>query len=423
MTNTEKEILSAMIFFKQHIPLILANLDEDCFFDSSNKIIFKKIVELYQNQEDFDIFVLMDLLPEQRKFFLECEQYVLGVGNLISQQFILDRIKKLKSYRSKNELLKEIAAQANYPEPDFEKIEEIARSGKVINWLKENGDFKVAFEEYLKNKSSENNSNITTGFPTFDKQTGPYQHGEILAIMGRTTAGKTWVALNIIANLCKTCSEKIGLFSLEMSKPAIMQRIMQIWYNSYWREIDDLRYAGEIHYDDFLSHYEERLNIYSKIYSVFELEKIIEKDNLEIIVIDFLQLLKKEKKARSRYEQITGLMEELKQLAKNKNIFIILAVQISREGKSGGDPVTIDMARESGAIEEDSDFIIGCWQPWLKDQHDEYWNGKMCMQLLKNKRGQIAGCEFGFDYKSGRIWETQNFISPIKGEQKPWKLN
>jgi len=85
--------------------------------------------------------------------------------------------------------------------------------------------------------------------------------------------------------------------------------------------------------------------------------------------------------------------------------------------------VTIDMARESGTIEEDSDFIIGCWQPWLKDQHDEYWNGKMCMQLLKNKRGQIAGCEFGFDYKSGRIWETQNFISPIKGEQKPWKLN
>jgi replicative DNA helicase len=423
MVNTEREIISAMIFFKQHIPFILANLDEDSFFDSSNKAIFKKIVELYQRQEDFDIFVLMDLLPDHKRFFLECEQYVLGVGNLISQQFVLDRIKKLKNYRSKRELLAAITAELNYAEPDFEKIEEMARSGKVINWLKEDGDFRAAFEEYLESKEHERVSNITTGFPSFDKETGPYQHGEILAVMGRTTAGKTWVVLNIIANLCKVCNEKIGLFSLEMSKPAIVQRIMQIWYNAYWREIDEMRLAGEIHYDDFLAHYEQRLNVYGKIYSVFELEKIVEKDSLDIIVIDFLQLLKKERKAKSRYEQITNLMEELKQLAKTKNIFIILAVQVSREGKSGGDPVTIDMARESGTIEEDSDFIIGCWQPWLKDQTNEYWNGKMCMQLLKNKRGQVVGCEFGFDYKSGRIWETQNFISPIKGEQKPWKLN
>jgi len=131
MVNTEREIIAAMIFFKQHIPFILANLDEDSFFDSSNKTIFKKIVELYQRQEDFDIFVLMDLLPDQRRFFLECEQYVLGVGNLISQQFVLDRIKKLKNYRSKRELLAEITAELNYPEPDFEKIEEMARSGKV----------------------------------------------------------------------------------------------------------------------------------------------------------------------------------------------------------------------------------------------------------------------------------------------------
>lgn len=235
------------------------------------------------------------------------------------------------------------------------------------------------------------------------------------------THHNSFVGLNIIDHLIGACEDRIGLFSLEMTKAAIVERMMQLFFNIYWRELDEKREAKELYLEDFIKRYREKLRIYSKVYSVFEIADIIKRDRLKIVFIDYLQLLKKGREGRSRYEKVTYLTEEIKEIAKNQDVFIVMMVQISREGEGGWEPVAIDMARESGAIEENSDFIIGCWQPSLKEGAEEYWQDKLCMKLLKNKRGPTIGCEFSFNKDSRRIFEICEGISKNGKERKSGK--
>jgi len=404
MLNIEKQILATTIVFQELAPVLFSNLDEDSFIGLENQKIFKTMKELYETGNSFDRFMLLDLLPGSSDFLISLGEYTEGINIKLTSSFLRERIELIKRNRAKKALLSQILEEANNPFPDFEKITQIAESGQLIDSLEEKGDFREAINEYLKWKDK-TKTGITLGFPSFDYKTGNYNYGELLAIMGRTTAGKTWVSLNIIAHLINTTDIPTGLFSLEMVKAAVIERMMQLWFNIYWNEIDEKRKSAELNIEEFSRHYQRNLKIYSRVYSVYEIAEIIKRDKLKIVFIDYLQLIKKGKEGRSRYEKVTYLTEEIKEIAKNQEVFIVMMVQITREGEGGWEPVTFDMARESGVIEENSDFIIGCWQPSLKEGSDEYWNDKLCMKLLKNKRGPIIGCEFSFDKNSRKIYE------------------
>ena len=98
-------------------------------------------------------------------------------------------------------------------------------------------------------------------------------------------------------------------------------------------------------------------------------------------------------------------------MAKNKDIIIFLLIQLSRKGEGGWVPVTIDMARGSGTIEENCDFLVGIWNPNLYPDIDEkeaeYWRGKLAVKLLKNKRGITIGTQCHFDQYTGKIYEVE----------------
>ena len=364
--------------------------------------------------------ILLDLLPDKSDFLTSLSGYVEGVSAKVASTFLAERIRVIKGSQAKKALLSQIHEEANSSYPDFEQIIDIAESGRLVESSKEKGDFQTAIDEYMEWKDLDK-TKISLGFPAFDHRTGNYHYGELLAVMGRTTAGKTWAGLNIINHLISVSGDRIGLFSLEMAKAGVVERMMQLFFNMYWRELDEKREARELCLEEFIGRYREKLMIYSRIYSVFEIADIIKRDRLKIVFIDYLQLMKKGSEGRSRYEKVTYLTEEIKEVAKNQDVFIVMMVQITREGEGGWEPVAIDMARESGAIEENSDFIVGCWQPSLKEGAEECWDGKLCMKLLKNKRGPTIGCEFSFDKDSRRIYENCEGISKLGKERKNGK--
>lgn len=420
MINTEKQVLATVIVFPETAPLFFNNLGENSFLGLDNRKVYETVKGLWKTGNSFDRYVLLDLLPDKSDFLTSLSGYVEGVSAKAAGSFLTERIRMIKGSRSKKILLSQIHEEANSPYPDFERIIETAESGRLVELSKEEGDFQVAFDEYMEWKDSDK-TKISLGFPAFDHRTGNYHYGELLAVMGRTTAGKSFVGLNIINHLVSVSDDLIGLFSLEMVKAAVVERMMQLFFNVYWKELDEKREAKELYLEDFISRYKQRLKIYSRIYSVFEIANIIKRDRLQIVFIDYLQLMKKGSEGRSRYEKVTYLTEEIKEVAKNQDVFIVMMVQITREGEGGWEPVTIDMARESGAIEENSDFIVGCWQPSLKEGAEECWEGKLCMKLLKNKRGLTIGCEFSFDKDSRRIYEICEGISKPRKERKNGK--
>ena len=229
-----------------------------------------------------------------------------------------------------------------------------------------------------------------------------------MSILARTTVGKTFLSLKVVQEIPRELYQATGFFSFEMPKPAIIERMLQTYF-SLWRE-DLAKQINELDTNDFLEKY-EKLKLYTYPYTVNEIAKIIERDKLKIIFIDFLQLIKDEEANGSPYERTSKKMQSLKHLAMGQDVLIFLLVQLSRKAGSGWETVTIDSARESGQIEELSDFIIGAWNPSLNPNLGEVkkqmLEGSLRLALLKNKRGPTASVEVDFSQRSGKIYELE----------------
>jgi replicative DNA helicase len=415
--ETEKSILATVIEYSRSCPNLIDILFKNCaegdFKDMNANLIFKGLGDFVERKSAFDFATIMDLLKGKvgEAYFTSMLDCLRGTYEGIAEQFLREKISWLKGRYAQVALLKEIddLARENINIIDWDKIGEIAQKAKLVRVKSEDSSFRAAYREYVSWKETKRTC-VNTGFPTFDKLTDDYQYGEIIAIMARTTVGKTFLGLNILSHLINSAQEnKIGFFSLEMDKGPLAERMMQIYFNLSRHEVHSQRMAGGLNEDEFLKRHDS-LRVYKFVYSVAEIERLVEKDGLKIIFIDFLQLIKAGSGSGS-YEVTTNKIVDLKELAKNRGLIIFLLVQISRKGGGGWEKVTIDMARESGAIEEICDFIIGMWDPNLNPRVTEKQRaesqGNLYMKLLKNKRGPTVFVEAKFSRDSGRILEIE----------------
>ena len=406
MIEIENAIIAAVIEFPKLAYLAVENLGPSDFSNSDNRKIFERINVFFNEKEEITWIKLVAFLQGKLKepMIGRLMEYTYGLHKMGSQAYIKDNIRTLKKETARRALLEEIEAQAKSPFCEMERIIEIAERGIYITSKEESGDFKVALDEYLESRKKKS-TNIYTGYPSFDKNIGDLLCGELVGIMARTSVGKTFFALNIIDHILNHANEKLGLFSQEMSKVSIIERISQLHFGTTRWELMEKVENDSLNWDGCLEKFRNRLEIYSQIYSTSEISRIVERDELKVIFIDYLQLMKKTK-GRSLYEATTYQMAELKEIAKNKNVLIFLMIQLSRKAEGGWEAVTIDMARESGAIEENCDFLIGLWNPSLKEKANQKYKGRLTVSLLKNKRGPQVTISCIFNQNTGKIWEA-----------------
>ena len=405
MIEIENSILAVSIEFPEYIYLMTDSLQMEDFSLPDNRIIYAKIQKLVQEKEEISWIKIEAYLRGKTKepILGRLLEYSRGFYRMGIERCLRDNIKTLKKENAKRAIAIEIERQVKDPAVELETIIEIAERGVYISNKDEDGGFEIAMTEYLEAKKQDK-TNINMGYPTIDKNVGGLLFGELVGIMARTSVGKTFLALNIIEHMANKTDLMIGLFSQEMSKVSVIERIAQLHFGmTRWELIEKVR-SGGLNLYDIKRQYEKKLNIYSHIYSTSEIGRIVERDALKIVFIDYLQLMRKTK-GRSLYEATTYQIAELKEMAKNLDILIVLLIQVSRKAEGGWEPVTIDMARESGAIEENCDFLIGMWSPALKDGSGAEWENKLIVRLLKNKRGPSVGITCRFDFQIGKIME------------------
>jgi len=406
MIDTERAILAIAIQYPEHLDTILANCDDEFFKWTENQRIFETIKGLYEGKSLTDWETIIDLLKSEilPTWFMSMQDTLRGTYPMGIEAMLLEKIKIVKEDKAKRALLAEINKELLGHTPDFDRLGTLVDKGKVIKFTQEDADFQAAYDAYVDWKERRP-TNITIGFPTFDRLTDNFDHGELVAIMGRTTTAKTWTALNILNRLMSHVDTKIGFFSMEMAKSALIERMMQLDFGLSRYDVHKERIAGRLDEKKFFDKYRD-LNIYGRVYSVKEVERLVDRDGLKIIFLDYLQLMKVGE-GNSIYEKTTYRMQETKEMAKNRGVMIFLMVQLSRKAEGGWIPVTIDMARESGSIEESSDFIIGTWDPSLQEGASVKHDGQLRMRLLKNKRGPTIGITCSFSKISGKIYELE----------------
>jgi len=424
----KEKLIFSMIFHYPHLfPVLRANYSEDLFTRKRYHTLFQKMKELYEKEGRIDLIQLYD----QSKTFISGSElaefitsdWVKGIPLGWQEKELLRLIEEIKKEKAHRMLISEISEIARGKPIDWEAISAIVEKAKVTERERESGDFEIAFEKFVEWITLGSGAGITIGFPSLDHWVHSYNYGELLSILGRPTAGKTFFALHITQHLVNTMDIPIGFFSLEMTKEALVMRMVQSWYGMSFQEVRSRMIKGELVTEDFVNHHAGNLKIYEKPYSVDDINQIVKEDDLRIILIDYLNIIKTDQPG-SLYEKTTRKMLDLKNLAKEREIFLILLVQLSR-AVAEYEAVRLDSARDSGAIEENSDFMIGISNPYEHPSHPGEWEGFRYVRLIKNKRGRTGGIKVRFDSETGKMMEVEESDGSIPENQpkKPAGLN
>lgn len=417
LPTTEKSILAIILDRPELADMVFSNLTAD-FFHGNQRVVFLAIEGMRERGEHADWTSVRDALEASlpAAAWREMMDTTRGLYPSGMESFLKEKISILKTERGKRRIIADIESIARKPKIDESDIGELGKTIQSLSLAGEDreatgiGDAINSYHEHIRADRSE----ITLGFPSLDRRIDGFNPGELITIMARAAVGKTFLLLNILNHLCSKLPYKIALFSLEMPKAAIVERLLEIYFGYSRLDVKAKSIANELvvympdstplTMEDFEARF-GRLSIYDKIYSVSEIRRIVEREGYRIVCVDFLHLIRSEV-IGSPYQQISQIIASMKQMAKDTDCVTFLLHQLSRAAGDGWTRVEMSMARDSGQIEELSDFIIGAWSPGLNPDAPDEMRNILRLSLAKNKRGERWAIDCRFDKESGRVDEA-----------------
>ena len=224
---------------------------------------------------------------------------------------------------------------------------------------------------------------IPTGFLDLDKLLGGLQRSDLIIVAARPGVGKTSLMLNMALNAARRFHQRVAIFSLEMSKEQIIQRLV-----SSESEIDSQRLRRGDLYEADWTVFVEASNVLSECdihvddtpaITALQLRakarRLHAEHGLDLIVIDYLQLMSGDTRTENRVQEISYISRSLKALARELNVPVLVASQLSRavEQRQDKRPMLSDL-RDSGSIEQDSDIVAFIYRDELYDEASESKN-------------------------------------------------
>lgn len=388
--EAEQSVLGAMLLDREAIIIVSEHIKPEDFYRDSHREIYEAVIGLFDKGEPVDLVTL----PEQlrRRDTLESVGGIAFLTDISSSvPTIANAAHYAKIIREKALLRKLIRACGDISNMSFEAAEEIAgiiefaeksvfdisqkRTSKGFSPVK---DVLVSsfnrIEELYSTKG--NITGVPTGFIDIDGKTSGLQKNDLILVAARPSMGKTAFALNIAQYAALNTGIPIAIFSLEMSKEQLVNRMICAEANI---DSHKLR-TGNLEDDDWpkLAGAVSRLsetNIYIDDTPGITIPEMRSKcrrlkleRGLELILIDYLQLMQGSGRAESRQQEISEISRSLKALAREMECPLLAMSQLSRapEMRSEHRPMLSDL-RESGAIEQDADVVMFLYR-------DEYYN-------------------------------------------------
>jgi len=418
--EAELAVLSSMLFDREAIAVAHEVLRGDDFYRPNNQVLYETMVELFNRSIPVDIVTLSDRLAE--KGVMEQIGGREKINELAAAFFTSANIKSYAEIVAEKSVLRQLIKSANYiANAGYEAREEVAaileRAEKSVFDISQRStsrDFEhiseviVATQQKLEQLAETQGAvtGVPTGFTDFDRRTAGLQPSELILIGARPSMGKTAFLLNIAANAAIKKGVPTAFFSLEMSNAQLVNRLL-----SAEASIDAGRLrTGALIEEDWISIAENTPRLANApIYlddtpglSVTELRakcrRLKMEKNLGLIVIDYLQLMSASvgSKIESRQLEISEISRSLKAVAKELNVPVLVAAQLSRavEARKDHRPMLSDL-RESGAIEQDADVVAFLYR-------DEYYNpdtmhkGAAEVIIAKQRNGPIGTVELVF---------------------------
>ena len=390
--EAEQAVIGSMLTDRDAVISAIEVLKEEDFYREDNKTIYEAILNLYNRSEPIDIITLKAELTSMGMFDkIGGLEYIVGLPEKVPTTANVE--KYISIVKEKSELRRLIKAANEIIEQGYdptENIDDIMNSAekKIFNIMQDKDQKSyspikdVLIDAFTELEQLYNQKQHITGVPTgfidLDYKTAGLHNSDLILIAARPAMGKSAFALNIATNAALKAKVPAVLFSLEMSKEQMVNRIL---CSEAMVDSNKVR-TGKIDDDDWIKLADTMGDLSeAPIYiddtpsiSINEIRakcrKLKLEKNIGLVVIDYLQLVQGSSKRSqgSREQEISEISRSLKILAKEINVPVIALSQLSRAPEQRPDhrPMLSDL-RESGAIEQDADIVMFLYR-------DDYYN-------------------------------------------------
>lgn len=299
--------------------------------------------------------------------------------NLLTKEYLWRQSEKLKEdYSNPEEYFKALA-----------KLE-------VKNY-KEVETFQATIENYLRQQGEKNETGITTHWKNFNEAVSP-QRGEMTIIGARTSIGKTSFALNLAVQTA-SLGYKTLFVTLEMNKRQVMDKIGGILLK---KPVASFKH-GHFDFAEFsqeIQAIQETFQLeYQPACKTYDIEKLIQQFRPDVVVIDYLQLLKDEtKKGETETNRLGKISAKLKEFAGKYNLLMIVPAQLNRDSEKQNREPRVSDLRDSGNIEQDADQVLLLHRESRSSQDTK-------LMVAKHRTGQVTDLNFDFILDRGLFLE------------------
>ncbi len=423
--EAEQAVLGSILLESAVINQVLEVLIPEDFYKDAHRKIFNAMIDLDRDNKPIDLLTLFDHLKSKGNLLEEVGEssYLTYLTELVPTTDNVDYYAKLVKEKSivRNLVMAatDIAHKGNDENVDLDEF--IDRAEHTILDISQN-KIKPSFYDsrFLANKAlelieelharKELITGIPTGFEKLDYITSGLQPADLVIVAARPGLGKTSLSLNIASHAALEHDMAIGIFSLEMTKEQLMLRMLS---NKSKVNYSSIR-SGYIKDEDLekLVHAADELG-QSKIYiddtpaiSVLEIRAKARRQQrdkgLDLIIVDYLQLMRGSRRVESREREIAEISGSLKALAKELSIPIIAISQLSRQTETRSDrrPQLADL-RESGAIEQDADLVLFIHRADVYKKDPEEKDGIAELIIGKQRNGPTGTVKLAFLEKRG----------------------
>lgn len=420
--ESEKEVLGAFLADNNELAKYVTVLTPKHFYNSNNQIIYKKMIEFYKKSRKFDLLLIQEELQGRVDYNVISE--VAEYNGYAIESHVKNIIDCFRARELKKELNKSIV-EIN-KENALEVINNLSNRFLELNFNTEKRtdesaeeiQFRVLDEieeAYKKGNGQGYITGIKTGYTKFDYATNGFKRKQYYVIGARPSVGKSAFSFSVLDSMDD--KYKTLYIQLDMTKESMIKRMLSMKTGIANRLLN----RGKLSDNDWekLARYgtpKKNLYIEDKANTTTnDIRNLVRKykvqQGLDILIIDHLGKIKPTGKG-STYELTTKVSQELKEIAKEFDIVLIVLCQLSRavEGRVNKRPLLSDL-RDTGAIEQDADFIAMLYRDGYyqaREKGETITNDILEVSVQKNRDGLVGTIEFDFNLETQKIREKFN---------------
>lgn len=421
--EAEKSLIGSLLLDKESINRVADFLLSQDFYSRTHQLIYDGVLKLYEQREPIDLLSLSNRLEESGHL-----ETIGGVGYLTSLVNSVPTaahvthygkiVQRKKVLRDLIDTAHDIISMGFQEDENVEQILDQAEqklfavSQRTIQqtFLPISGALHEAFERLdMLHKGDGKIRGVPTGFYDLDNLIAGLQKSDLIILGARPSLGKSTLALDIARSVAKSTELPVGIFTLEMSKDQVIDRLIaaeagiSLWklrtgklssdgdnndFEKIQRALDNLAQSN-IFIDDASS---------PTVLQIRAMARRLQADKgLGLLIVDYLQLIQPSRNYDNPVQQITEISRNLKGLARELNIPVLACSQLSRGVESRPDqrPKLSDL-RESGSIEQDADMVMFIYREDRAKRDSEKKNIAEIM-VAKHRNGPIGEVELYFD--------------------------